>query len=57
MAGIDGIELHESSRDGYAVAAFQSGAWLGYIVSALPEQRNGELARRIAPVLDRYTKA
>lgn len=57
IAGVNGIEIHESSRDGYAVAAFQSGAWLGYIVSALPERRNDELARRIAPVIGQYTKA
>jgi len=51
-----GIRLHEGSRDGYSVAAFESGAYLGYIVSALPGQQNGELAARVAPVIDRYTK-
>jgi hypothetical protein len=51
-----GIPIHEGSRDGYSVAAFESGAYLGYIVSALPGQQNGELAARVAPVIDRYTK-
>jgi hypothetical protein len=51
-----GIPLHEGNRDGYSVAAFESGAYLGYIVSALPGQQNGELAARVVPVIDRYTK-
>ena len=51
-----GRALHEGRRDGYSVAAFESGAYLGYIVSALPAQQNGELAARVAPVIDRYTK-
>jgi hypothetical protein len=51
-----GIPLHEGSRDGYSVAAFDSGAWLGFVVSALPGEQNGELAFRVAPVIDRYTK-
>lgn len=52
-----GIPLHEGSRDGYSVAAFESGAYLGHIVSALPDQQNSELAGRLAPVIDRFTKA
>jgi hypothetical protein len=51
-----GIPIHEGSRDGYSVAAFESGAWLGYIISALPGPQNNELAARAAPVIDRYTK-
>src|ERR1039457_5694127 len=47
--------LHEGIRDGFSVAGFQSGAHLGYIVSALPGNQNGELAARLAPVVDRYT--
>jgi hypothetical protein len=51
-----GIPLHEGKRDGYSVSAFESGAYLGYIVSALPDPQNGELAARAAPVIDRYMK-
>jgi hypothetical protein len=48
--------LHEGKRDGYSVAAFQSGAYLVYIVSALPGAQNAALAARVAPVIERYTK-
>lgn len=48
--------LHEGSRDGYSVAGFESGAYLAYIVSALPGQQNKELAGRLEPVIDRFTK-
>jgi hypothetical protein len=51
-----GIRLHEGTRDGYSVAAFESGAYLAYVVSALPGRQNDELAIRLAPVIDRYTK-
>jgi hypothetical protein len=51
-----GIQLHEGTRDGYSVAAFESGRYLAYIVSALPGRQNSELASRLAPVIDRYTK-
>ena len=47
--------LHEGKRDGYSVVAFQSGVYLAYIVSALPGRQNGELAARVAPVIDRYS--
>jgi hypothetical protein len=55
VADAVGIALHESQRDGYSVACFESGAYLGYVVSALPGEKNDELARRIAPVIARYT--
>ena len=45
------------SRGGFSVAAFQTGAYLAYIVSALPGQQNGELAGRLVPVIDRYAAA
>jgi hypothetical protein len=48
---------HEGIRDGFSVAGFQSGAYLAYIVSALPGQQNSELAARLAPFIDRYTAA
>jgi hypothetical protein len=51
-----GIALHEDQRDGYSVASFESGGYLGYIVSALPNEKNDEFARRLAPVMARYTK-
>ena len=53
---VAGITLHEGTRDGYSVAAFESGSYLGYIVSALPGEQNSELAALVAPVMDRYTK-
>jgi hypothetical protein len=48
--------LHEGTRDGFSAAGFHSGAHLGYIVSALPGQQNSDLAARVAPVIDRFTK-
>jgi hypothetical protein len=54
---VAGIPLHEGTRDGYSVAAFESGDWLAYVISALPSRTNSELAGRVAPVIDRYTKA
>lgn len=50
-----GIRLHESRRQKYSVAAFESGGWLGFVVSALSEDQNGDLAARVAPVVARYT--
>jgi hypothetical protein len=49
--------LHTGSRDGYSVAAFESGAFLAYIISTLPARQNRELAVRLEPVIDRFTKA
>jgi hypothetical protein len=51
-----GIPLHEGFRDGYSVACFESGGYLGYVVSALPGQQNSDLAARLAPVISRFTK-
>jgi len=51
-----GRALHEGRRDGYSVAAFESGAYLGYIVSSLAGPQNGELAARVAPVIEGYMK-
>lgn len=48
--------LHEGSRVGYSVAAFDSGPYLAYIVSALPDRQNHELAGRLAPMIDPFTK-
>jgi hypothetical protein len=49
-----GISLNEATRAGYSVAAFESGAYLGYVVSALPVAKNTDLAARLAPVIVRY---
>jgi hypothetical protein len=46
--------LHTGSRDGYSVAAFESGAYLAYIISTLPGQQNRELAGRLEPIVDRF---
>jgi hypothetical protein len=51
-----GIPVHEGTRAGYSVAAFESGAYLGYIVSTLQGQQESDLAARVAPVMDRYIK-
>jgi hypothetical protein len=48
--------LHEGKRDGYSVAGFESRAYLAYVVSALPGPQNKELAGRLEPVIDRFTK-
>lgn len=50
----DGIELHEATRQAYSVAAFESAGWLGYVVSSLAGPQNDELAKRLAPVMNRY---
>lgn len=49
-----GIPIHEASLDGYAVSGFESGAWLGYVVSGLPPAENEALSSRLAPVIRRY---
>ena len=50
------VPLHDASMDGYSVAGFESGEWLGNVVSAMPDTRNRELAERIAPVVENYTR-
>lgn len=50
----DGILLHEATRQGYSVAAFESAGWLGYVVSSLPDSQNHKLATLLAPVMNRY---
>ena len=50
-----GIPIHQDNLDGYSVSAFESGAWLGYVVSGLPAPDNDALSVRLAPVLRRYT--
>lgn len=55
VVDVGAIRLHEGRRQGYSVAAFQSGGWLGYVISALPQTRNDALARKVAPVLEQFT--
>jgi len=50
-----GISMHEGDFDGYAVASFEAGAYLGYIVSGMPDRQNDELAARLVPIVERYT--
>ncbi|HWF10661.1 MAG TPA: hypothetical protein VG297_19470 [Bryobacteraceae bacterium] len=52
-----GVTLHETRRAEKSVAAFESGNWLGYVISGLPEEKNSQLARKLVPVIDRYAKA
>jgi hypothetical protein len=49
-----GITLHDDSLDGYAVSGFESGAWLGYVISGLPAPENDALSARLAPVVRRF---
>jgi hypothetical protein len=49
--------LHEGDRQGYAVAAFESGGWLAYIVSALPDDQHHALALRLTPIISRHLPA
>jgi len=48
--------LHTGTRNGYSVAAFESGGYLAYIVSALPGEPNRKLAARLKPIIDRFAK-
>ena len=53
--GFPGKRLREGKMDGYSVSGFEAGAYLGYVVSALPGQQNSELAGRVVTVVRRYT--
>jgi hypothetical protein len=46
--------LHSGSRNGYSVAAFESGGYLAYIISTLPAGQNREFALRLKPIIDRF---
>lgn len=48
--------LHAGSRDGYSVAAFESGGYLAYVISTLSEGQNREFALRLEPIIDRFAK-
>jgi hypothetical protein len=49
-----GVELHQENLEGYEVAGFESGRWLGYVVSGLPAAENEALAARMAPVVRQF---
>ena len=51
------ITIHEGMSENYSVAGFQSGDFLAYIVSNLPDGQNNDLAVRLAPVIRKYTGA
>ena len=54
MIHASGIDIHEDSLDGYAVASFEKGGWLGYIVSGLPAPENEAISVRLVPVMGRF---
>jgi len=49
--------IRDGELDGYTVSGFNAGGYLGYVVSSMPMQQNGDLARKLAPVIRRYTGA
>ncbi|HYA18269.1 MAG TPA: hypothetical protein VEF06_12420 [Bryobacteraceae bacterium] len=49
--------VRETDLDGYSVAGFTAGRYLGYVVSSMPAGANLDLAERLAPVIRRYTGA
>jgi hypothetical protein len=51
-----GVSIREAHRGEYSVAAFESGGYLGYIVSGLDDEKNASLAVLLAPIIDRYTR-
>jgi hypothetical protein len=55
--GIGKASVHENELGGYAVAGFQAGNYLAYVISGLPGQQNKPLAERVMPVIRRYTGA
>ena len=46
-----GIDIHADSLDGYSVSGFETGGWLGYVVSGLPAPENEAISVRVAPVM------
>ncbi len=56
VVDVAGLSLHEETYQGYAAAAFETGPWLAYVISALPDGQNDDLARRLAPAIQRYTR-
>jgi|ERR1019366_1529858 hypothetical protein len=57
VVDVAGIAVHEGTRQGYAEAAFETGSWLAYVVSALPDRENNDLAERLAPTIQRHAGA
>lgn len=44
--------IHMGDRGGYAVAAWEAGSYLAFVVSNLPDSGNGELAQRLRPIVN-----
>jgi len=51
-----GVRLHQGDAKGYAVDGFIAGEYVGYVVSAMPDEDNLALAKNLAPVIQRYTQ-
>lgn len=49
--------VRETDLDGYSVAGFTAGRYLGFVVSSMSAGANEDLAERLAPVIRRYTGA
>jgi anti-sigma factor RsiW len=47
--------IHMGDRGGYAAAAWESGMYLAYVVSSLPDDQNEQVALRVAPVINGFT--
>ncbi len=44
--------IHMGDRGGYAIAAWETGSYLAFVVSNLPGSENEELAQRLAPIVN-----
>jgi hypothetical protein len=55
LAGRVVNSIHFGNRGGYAIGAWESGPYLAYVVSSLPEDQNEQLALRVAPVINIVT--
>jgi hypothetical protein len=49
--------VREANLDGYEVAGFTAGRYLGFVISSMSAGANEDLADRLAPVIRRYTGA
>jgi hypothetical protein len=49
--------VREADLDGYSIAGFSAGKYLGYVASSMSAGANQDLAERLAPVIRRYTGA
>ena len=49
--------VREADLDGYSIAGFTAGKYIGFVVSSMSAGANEDLAERLAPVIRRYTGA